>query len=44
MKLRNYEQAVVSESKITEYLLSDTHPEGKEKAAFFERFGFSADE
>jgi hypothetical protein len=44
MKLPEYEQAVVSETKITEYLLSDTHPEGKEKAAFFVRFGFSADE
>lgn len=40
MKLPNYEQAIVPEAKITEYLLSSTHPRGKSKATFFMRFGF----
>ena len=44
MKLPNYEQAIIPEAKLTEYLLSETHPEGKEKAAFFQRFGFSTEE
>jgi len=44
MKLPNRSRAVVSRAKVTEYLLSETHPEGKEKAAFFVGFGFSRDE
>jgi hypothetical protein len=41
LKLPNYEQAVVAEAKIVRYLLNESHPRGKEKAAFFLRFGFS---
>jgi hypothetical protein len=40
---RNYEQAVVSERKIVTYLLSVTHRDGRSKAAFFMRFGFTSD-
>lgn len=40
MKLPNVEQAEVPEDKITRYLLSTTHRDGKHKAAFFMRFGF----
>ncbi|MEG4860309.1 hypothetical protein QUB75_22740 [Microcoleus sp. K1-B6] len=43
LKLPNYERAVVPEKKITEYLLSLTHRDGKSKAKFFLRFGFSVD-
>jgi hypothetical protein len=32
--------ALVEEEKITKYLLSDSHPVGRSKAAFFQRFGF----
>ncbi|MDB9515317.1 hypothetical protein PN499_29375 [Kamptonema animale CS-326] len=41
MKLPHYERAVVPQKKITEYLLSLTHRDGKSKANFFLRFGFS---
>lgn len=41
MKLPNHENAVVAKAKITQYLLSETHEDGKSKAAFFLRFGFS---
>lgn len=44
MKLPNLEQALISEAKIVRYLLSETHPKGKSKAAFFLRFGFSVAE
>ena len=44
MKLPNYEQAVAPQRKITEYLLSSTHRDGRGKAAFFIHFGFSADD
>jgi len=40
MNLPNAADAVVDETKITEYLLSDTHPDGRNKAEFFQRFGF----
>ncbi len=42
MKLPNHEQATVSQRKITDYLLSSTHRDGRSKATFFHRFGFSA--
>lgn len=42
MKLPNRERAVVPEAKITQYLLSPTHPDGWSKEMFFTRFGFSA--
>ena len=43
MKLPNAAQALVEREKITEYLLSATHPSGRSKARFFRRFGFSTD-
>ncbi|MBI5194446.1 MAG: hypothetical protein HZA08_13555 [Nitrospirae bacterium] len=43
MKLPNYENAVVPQPKITEYLLSFKHRNGRGKAQFFTRFGFSID-
>lgn len=33
--------AVVDTAKLTEYLLSPTHPVGRAKAEFFKRFGFA---
>jgi hypothetical protein len=41
--LPNGEQAVVDLRKIKDYLLSPTHPEGRAKARFFIRHGFSTD-
>ena len=43
MKLPNVENAVVPEAKIVDYLLSETHFDGRHKAAFFKRFGFTAE-
>lgn len=43
VKLPNYEQAVVPERKIAAYLLSLIHRDGRSKAAFFMRFGFTTD-
>lgn len=40
MKLPKADQAQVDRGKITEYLLSATHPDGASKAKFFLRFGF----
>jgi len=40
MKLPNVDQAEISAEKLTGYLLSATHRDGKHKAAFFTRFGF----
>jgi hypothetical protein len=42
MKMPNNEQSFVADNKIEKYLLSDTHEEGKHKAAFFKQFGFDA--
>lgn len=36
-----YRHAVVDINKVTGYLLSETHPNGKHKARFFTRVGFS---
>jgi hypothetical protein len=44
MKLPNADLAVVSERKITHYLLNPAHPVGGSKARFFLRFGFKAAE
>ena len=44
MKLPNLENAVVPATKIRAYLLSETHPDGKHKARFFQAFGFSFDD
>ena len=42
MKLPGVDRAVVSASKIRDYLLSDSHPVGRFKAAFFTALGYSA--
>jgi len=41
-KLPDAESAYIDPGKIAGYLLSETHPRGRLKAAFFRRFGFSA--
>jgi hypothetical protein len=41
-RLPNSEQAEVPESKIRDYLLSDTHPAGQSKARFFASLGYRA--
>jgi len=43
MKLPNYEQLTVPQRKITGYLLSSTHRDGRSKAACFSRFGCAID-
>ena len=43
MRLPNAENAIVEDSKITEYLLCDEHEDGRGKAEFFKSFGFSLD-
>lgn len=40
MKMQNNDQSIVADTKITDYLLSETHEIGKHKANFFKRFGF----
>lgn len=40
-KLPHLENAIIAEEKITGYLLSETQEDGRHKAAFFMRFGFS---
>ncbi len=42
MKLPGLEDAVIDPAKITNYLLSAAHPNGRHKAQYFARFGFSA--
>ena len=44
MKLPYRANATIAEAKITQYLLSETHEDGKSKADFFLRFGFSVPE
>jgi hypothetical protein len=44
VKLPNYEGAVVPQIKIVGYRLSSAHRDGRSKAAFFARYGFSADQ
>jgi hypothetical protein len=40
MKLPNSRLAIVSSTKVLGYLLDDSHPRGRSKAAFFRRLGF----
>ncbi len=40
-RLPDADAAVVDSAKLTEYLLSFTHPVGRAKAEFFGRFGFA---
>lgn len=41
MKLPNSKDAVISNEKIIDYILSETHPVGKFKARLFQKFGFN---
>lgn len=41
MKLPNSKNALISKEKLTDYLLSETHPVGSAKAKFFRKLGFS---
>jgi len=41
MKLPNWQKAIVPKKKVTEYLLSFKHRDGRSKAAFFASHGFS---
>lgn len=41
MKLPNHDRALVPREKIVNYLLSPSHRDGRGKAAFFSRFGFT---
>ena len=41
MKLPNLEKAIVPREKIVDYLLSFVHKDGRAKAEFFMRFGFT---
>jgi hypothetical protein len=43
VKLPNYDQATIPKAKITDYLLSTTHRDGRSKAMFFTRYGFSVE-
>ncbi len=43
-QLPNAERAVVRRSKIVEYLLSESHPDGRGKSRFFSGHGFSSSE
>ena len=43
MKLPNHKEAIIPYEKISGYLLSTTHRDGRHKAAFFTRYGFSLD-
>jgi hypothetical protein len=42
VKLPGAEHAVIPRSKIADYLLSETHFDGRHKAAFFRSFGYAA--
>ena len=44
MKLPHGENARVGREKITDYLLSPSHPDGAGKAGFFGGYGFRAEE
>lgn len=44
MKLPDHEAAQIPKGKITGYLLSTVHRDGRHKAAFFMRYGFSAED
>lgn len=44
MKVPNFANAVVPAAKTKDYLLSESHPDGKHKARFFRAVGFSLDD
>lgn len=41
MRLPNFDKAIIPKAKLTEYLLSLSHPDGYGKAKFFMGLGFS---
>lgn len=41
MKLPRNQEAIVTEGKITGYLLSESHPVGSVKARYFKKIGYS---
>lgn len=43
MKLPNLDAAVISQTKLTDYLLNPYHPYGRHKATFFSSIAFTAD-
>ena len=43
MQIPNVDRAVVEPAKLRDYLLSQTHPVGRFKAAFFLALGYSSD-
>lgn len=43
MSLPNSDRAVIDPAKVRDYLLSETHPVGRFKAAFFFALGYSTD-
>lgn len=43
MKIPEFQNASVDGNKVTGYLLSEAHQNGRHKARFFKRFGFSAE-
>jgi len=43
MKLPQFEQAIIPQRKLTEYLLSFSHRDGRSKAVFFAGFGFTVE-
>ena len=43
MRLPNHERALVPREKVVDYLLSRSHKDGRGKAEFFSRFGFTPD-
>ncbi|MEX2162619.1 MAG: DUF6883 domain-containing protein [Sulfuricaulis sp.] len=43
MNLPNSDRAVIDPAKVRDYLLSETHPVGRFKAAFFVTLGYSMD-
>jgi len=43
VRVPNAERALIDRAKLTDYLLSPSHPIGRFKARFFNRLGFRAD-
>lgn len=43
MKLPNFENAVVPQEKLRDYILSSVHPIGRFKSVFFRGLGYSAE-
>lgn len=41
MKLPNSDKVIISQTKLLDYILSETHSTGKFKAKFFRDFGFN---